>query len=210
LRDIDCRILCATNRDLAVEVEASRFRQDLYYRLRVLEVELPPLRGRLEDLPLLCRHLLAPFGDFNLQPEVIEFLARYPWPGNIRELRNTLERMAVMARPAGAARGGRVQLRLQDVPLDIRGAVQGGTPAPAPVAGTAVSGVAAAAPQESAASGPAGFVVPGPEYPPLEEIQVSYARWVLDQCNGNKSKAAKMLGIQRSTLYSWTEWKDKK
>lgn len=208
LRDIDCRILCATNRDLAVEVEGGRFRQDLYYRLRVLEVCLPPLRERLEDLPLLCRHLLAPFGDFNLQPEVVEFLARYSWPGNIRELRNTLERMAVMTRPTGGARGGRVQLRPQDVPLDIRGAVQGGAAAPAP--GTVASAATPGAVQDAPASAPTGFVVPGPEYPPLEELQVSYARWVLDQCKGNKSQAAKTLGIQRSTLYSWTEWKKKK
>jgi transcriptional regulator with GAF, ATPase, and Fis domain len=211
LREIDCRILCATNRDLVAEVEAARFRQDLYYRLRVMEIALPPLRERLEDLPLLCRHLLAPFGDFNVHPEVLEVLSRYPWPGNIRELRNTLERMAVMARPAGGARGGRVQLRVQDVPLDIRRAVDGTAPvrmpeAAATGAATPSSGVA---PQETAApSAPQGFLVRGPDFPALEQLQVDYARYVLEQVGGNKSQAAKILGIQRSTLYSWTDWKD--
>ncbi len=211
LREIDCRILCATHRDLMAEVEAGRFRQDLYYRLRVMEIVLPPLRERLEDLPMLCRHLLAPFGDFNVHPEVLELLSRYPWPGNIRELRNTLERMAVMARPAGGARGGRVQLRAQDVPLDIRRAVDSTAPVRAPETATASVATAfagEAAPASAALIAPQGFLVRGPDFPALEKLQVDYARYVLEQVGGNKSQAAKILGIQRSTLYSWTEWKD--
>jgi transcriptional regulator with PAS, ATPase and Fis domain len=214
LRETDCRILCATNRDLAAEVAAGRFRQDLYYRLRVLEITLPPLRERLDDLPALCPHLLEPFGPFEVHPDVLGLFRRYRWPGNIRELRNTLERMAVLARPTGTvlARGGRIQLLPQDVPLDIRRAI-GGQPAPAEghgdmndvvrVPGTSVAG-AAPAPAEASA-----FRVVPPQMPPLEELQVAYARWVLGQVKGNKTQAAKVLGIQRSTLYSWTEWGDK-
>ncbi|MCK6474530.1 MAG: sigma 54-interacting transcriptional regulator [Planctomycetes bacterium] len=211
LRATDVRIVAATNRDLAAEVDAGRFRKDLYYRLRVMDVALPPLRERLDDLPLLCKHLLTPFGNFQIQPQVFELFKRYPWPGNIRELRNTLERMAVLARPGGRGftRAGSFHLGPNDVPLDIRRALESATaatklgPPTEPdlrVAGTAVL----PAPDYGSA-----FIVRAPEMPPLNELQVSYARWVLEQVNGNKTKAAKTLGIQRSTLYSWTEWNEK-
>ncbi len=210
LRDIDCRIVAATNRDLAQNVEAGQFRQDLYYRLRVMDVTLPPLRERLDDLPILCKHLLKPLGNFTLHPEALGVLRSYQWPGNIRELKNTLERMAVMSRPTGMTRGGVVQLTVEDVPLDIRRVLEE-TLGAAPTASLAARRrkTATGVGNEAEALDPTAFLVSQREMVALEELQVRYARWVLDQVKGNKSKAARVLGIQRSTLYAWTEWRDK-
>ncbi|MCW8132354.1 MAG: sigma 54-interacting transcriptional regulator [Planctomycetota bacterium] len=207
LRDVDCRIVAATNRDLAAEVDANRFRQDLYYRLRVMDITLPPLRARADDLPVLCKHFLAPFGSYRLQPDAMEYFQRYSWPGNIRELRNTLERMAVLAKPqGGAAARGVVALSANDVPLDIKRMVEGAGDPTLPlgqtVPGRKKTSVRTAAIQPAVP----GFNVLAADMPPLEKLQVSYARWVLEQVGGNKTKAAKILGIQRSTLYAWTEW----
>jgi DNA-binding NtrC family response regulator len=200
LRDIDCRIVAATNRDLAAEVKAGRFREDLYYRLRVMDVMLPPLRERSEDLPALCEHLLKPLGAFRLHPDLLELFKRYRWPGNIRELRNTLERMAVMSRPpAGEARSGVTALGVDDAPLDIRRAVEIGTV-------LKDESTAGAESKHEPAGDDGAFSIAAPEIRSLEQLQVEYARWVLKHFGGNKSKAAKALGIQRSTLYSWTEW----
>lgn len=91
---IDCRLITATNRDLREEVRAGRFREDLYYRLHVLEIFMPPLRERLSDLPALAAAFLAqlaPGRAIQLAPATLELLQRHPWPGNIRELRNVLE-----------------------------------------------------------------------------------------------------------------------
>jgi transcriptional regulator with GAF, ATPase, and Fis domain len=207
LRDIDCRIIAATNRNLTDEVKAGRFRADLYYRLRVMDILLPPLRDRLDDLSLLCEHLLAPFGTYRIHPEVLELFKAYRWPGNIRELRNTLERMAVMARPhpGEAARAAVTQLTGADVPLDIRRAVELGPLLVEPVGAEAPDTPAAANPKPKPKLEGA-FSIDSEQIRSLEQLQVDYARWVLEQFNGNKTKAAKALGIQRSTLYSWTEW----
>jgi transcriptional regulator with PAS, ATPase and Fis domain len=95
---VDVRILAATSRDLEAMVEAGRFRKDLFYRLNVLNIPLPPLRERLDDLDLLCEHLLEKSALENgtsaheMSPEAIEYLKRHTWPGNVRELRNILER----------------------------------------------------------------------------------------------------------------------
>jgi DNA-binding NtrC family response regulator len=95
-------VVAATNRDLALEVTAGRFREDLYYRLAVAKVVVPPLRERLDDLPALVEHLLGQLGVDPaplLTVDSLEALARYPWPGNVRELRNTLERAGTLAEP---------------------------------------------------------------------------------------------------------------
>jgi len=210
LRDVDCRIVAATNRDLMAEVEGNRFRQDLYYRLRVMDITLPPLRERLDDLPVLCRHFLTPFGNYRLQSDALELFQRYPWPGNIRELRNTLERMAVLARPHQQPQGraGVIALTALDVPLDLKRIVDGAGDPTLPL-GQQVPGRKKTSIRTTAAQagGPA-FMVPAAEMPALEKLQVAYARWVLEQVGGNKTKAAKVLGIQRSTLYAWTEWNE--
>jgi DNA-binding NtrC family response regulator len=104
VRPINVRVLAATNRDLLADVHAARFRQDLYYRLRVVEVMVPPLRQRREDILPLARQLLAGaakrFGKKApaLEPEAANLLVRYTWPGNVRELENALERALALAR----------------------------------------------------------------------------------------------------------------
>nr|WP_320009953.1 sigma-54 dependent transcriptional regulator [uncultured Desulfobulbus sp.] len=101
---VDARILCATNRDLEEEVAAGRFREDLYYRLNVVELEVPPLRERHGDIPLLVNYFLEKFAARNgrticgVTPECMDVLNRYPWPGNVRELEHSMERGAILMR----------------------------------------------------------------------------------------------------------------
>ena len=102
----DARIVAATNRDLLAEVEAGRFREDLYYRLNVIALTAPPLRARREDIPLLADHFLGVYCKKNgrarlsVAPEVLTKLSDYSWPGNVRELENVIERAAVLC-PSG-------------------------------------------------------------------------------------------------------------
>ena len=104
VRRVDARVMAATNRDLEAMVREGGFRQDLYFRLNVVELRLPPLRDRLDDIPLLAEHGLARFAAAygkdlaGIAPEALDLLRRYPWPGNIRELMNVLERGAVLAK----------------------------------------------------------------------------------------------------------------
>jgi DNA-binding NtrC family response regulator len=93
---IDIRLICATNRDLARQVREGHFREDLYYRVNVIRIDLPPLRERAADIPELCRHFLRTSGK-TLSPRAKERLLRYPWPGNVRELANVLSRAEVLA-----------------------------------------------------------------------------------------------------------------
>ena len=100
---VDVRIIAASNRNLGALVEEGRFRQDLYYRLRVIEIDLPPLRERLEDIPLLVEHFLKKFGaergrEFSISPYALSALMSYEWPGNVRELENALESAAALTR----------------------------------------------------------------------------------------------------------------
>jgi two-component system nitrogen regulation response regulator NtrX len=99
---VDTRIVAATNKSLAVEIEAGRFREDLYYRLNVVPIDLPPLRARREDIPSLVEHFTARLSAEHgrppraVTPEAMKRLAAYSWPGNIRELRNVVERLLIM------------------------------------------------------------------------------------------------------------------
>lgn len=113
---VDVRVICATTRNLAAEVEAGRFREDLFYRLQVIPIEVPPLRERKDDIPALTAHFLKEFGasrclNFSLSPDAEEAFNNYSFPGNVRELRNILERVSVLA-PAP-------QLQLWDFPPEI-------------------------------------------------------------------------------------------
>ena len=95
--DVDVRIVAATNRDLSLQVERGLFREDLYYRLAVIEVVMPPLRDRPEDLALLVEHMLGARGrPMSLEAETLALLGQYDWPGNVRELRNVVERAAIL------------------------------------------------------------------------------------------------------------------
>ncbi len=116
--EVDPRLLAATNRDLRQMVEEGRFREDLFFRLNVVQVTLPPLRRRREDIPMLLHHFLKEFREENAKEldgftaEALDSLTQYAWPGNIRELRNVMERMVVLSR------GDKLSLR--DVPLEIK------------------------------------------------------------------------------------------
>ena len=122
--DVDARLIAATNRDLKGMVEEGDFREDLFYRLYVVVITLPPLRERQDDILLLLNHYLSVFNDENgkriegFTPAAYDMLSAYGWPGNIRELRNLVERMVVLARGS--------MLDVKDIPAQVREAVSGG------------------------------------------------------------------------------------
>jgi DNA-binding NtrC family response regulator len=101
---VDVRLVSATNRDLQAAIKSGQFREDLYYRLNVVTIDLPPLRERKEDIPLLAEHFLKRFSAENQKSvtgfsgEMMDFLVKYPWPGNVRELENTIERAVILAK----------------------------------------------------------------------------------------------------------------
>jgi transcriptional regulator with PAS, ATPase and Fis domain len=107
---VDVRLLAATNRDMAQEVKAGRFREDLYYRINVLSLELPPLRNREGDIPLLVERFLGP--SWRIEPAAMQALERYAWPGNIRQLINVIERSKILAEDS--------VIRLEDLPAEMR------------------------------------------------------------------------------------------
>jgi DNA-binding NtrC family response regulator len=177
---IDVRIVCATHRDLRAEVEAGRFREDLYFRLVVYPIHLPPLRERLEDIPLLVGHFLrtleAGVGrDIKrISPEALDALTRHRWPGNVRELQNVVHRSLL------ASRGD--EITLADLPADIRNAVLPPLPA---------------APGKNGSSEPQREE----DILPLRELERRAIQRALRATHGSVGKAAKLLGIGRATLY---------
>ena len=124
---VNVRVIAATHRDLKAEVQAGRFREDLFYRLNVFPVVLPPLRERREDIPLLASHFLEKHAQVlgrpitTFDPDALRVLTGYPWPGNVRELENAIERAVAVAQ------GQAIQLR--DLPADVRGSQEGAIPA---------------------------------------------------------------------------------
>ena len=181
-RNLDVRVIAATNRDLDTEVHAGRFREDLFYRLNVLHISTPPLRERAADIPLLAEHFLhtdrvegkrgdAEQNAVNLQrprrisPEAMALLTTYPWPGNVRELRNAIQRAAVVATGE--------EVRPEDLPARIREASRA-----APLVGESADRAL-----------------------PLRDVERLYILEVLRQAGGNKSRAAELLGLDRKTLY---------
>ncbi len=178
------RFVAATHRDLPALVRAGQFREDLWFRLKVAEIRLPPLRERREDVPLLVEHFLAELRPQlhtvvrELAPEALEALVRYPFPGNVRELRNLLERCLIFAP------GERV--RLEDLPPEVRGEAR-----PPPTATAAGPGAAGGA----AEGGPGALGA-------LAEVERRHIAAVLEQTGWNKTQAARRLGIDRNTLYA--------
>jgi len=164
----DIRIVAACNRDLGQMVREGKFREDLYYRLAVVDIRLPALRERTGDIPLLVSRFLSEFSATNgnrvtgITPAAMKLLEAYPWPGNVRELRNAVERMVVLSQ------GG--QLDVEDVPEHMRTITPSSADQPLP-AGT------------------------------LGETEKAKILSVLEQVNGNRSRAAQVLGISRRTLY---------
>jgi transcriptional regulator with PAS, ATPase and Fis domain len=178
------RVIAATNRDLAREVERGNFRRDLYYRLSVLSIRLAPLRERAEDIPLLAEHFLARYGSgHRLTPEVLDVLVRYHWPGNVRELENCIQHMvAVNSGPL---------LHLTDLPSAIRNVLHASQSACVAMA-AAVGGTPAAV---GAVGEPEAGVLP------LTELEKRAILRALEFTKGDRGMAASLLGIGRTTLY---------
>jgi len=172
---VDFRCVAATNKSVEQAVQEGRFRPDLYYRLNVFCIELPPLRQRREDIPILVDHFVRKFSrEMNknivrVSPRAMEVLQQYHWPGNIRELENAVERAMVVSREP--------ELREQDFIVQAHSA------------GTA----------------------PLPDARSLEEIEKMHILRVLDECGGNQTRTAEILGIDRVTLhhklkkYGWSK-----
>ncbi|HEY9074668.1 MAG TPA: sigma-54 dependent transcriptional regulator [Desulfobaccales bacterium] len=167
---VDIRVLAATNKDLKGEVERGNFRQDLYYRINVVTLEVPPLVERQDDIPLLCQHFLRKFAELQgknldkIAPGVMEALINYEFPGNIRELENIMERAVTLC-------NGPV-IEMAHLPLDFQQ--------------------------------PHMFQVQRHqkrEFHSLDENEKEYISWVVKQVNGNKTKAAEILGIDRVSLW---------
>ena len=166
---VDVRIVAATNRPLDAFVKEGRFREDLFYRLNVIPLTLPPLRDRREDVAPLARHFLtecnAAFHKSikSISAETESLLTSYHWPGNVRELKNLIERLVILAVSD--------RIEVGDLPPPIGGRPEGSAPAP----------------------GPDGLRT-------LEEVERAYILQVIDRLEGNKSRAAQVLGISRQTL----------
>jgi two-component system response regulator HydG len=168
----DARIVAATNRDLESAVEDGRFREDLFYRIHVIEVDAPPLRVRGNDILLLAQHFIEHFATISGKPitgllaSAADKLLAYPWPGNVRELQNCIERAVTLCRYA--------EITVEDLPEKVRDHER--------------SRIVLAIDDAS-------------DLVPMDEIERRYVTRVFDAANRNKSLAAKILGFNRKTLY---------
>lgn len=193
---VDVRLVTATNRDLWKMVEEKKFREDLFYRLFVLAIELPPLRDREGDVALLARHYLTHFTSQygrdvrSISPQALDALCAYRWPGNIRELRNVMERMVVLATSP--------VLGVADLPEHIRHPTPEMLATPAAVAPAVVAPAPAPAAAIAAPPPVAAPVVPLPPTAALTRESIVAA---LEAAHGNRARAAKALGVSRSTFY---------
>ena len=172
--DVRARVVAATNLKLADAIESGNFRNDLYYRLQVVEIEIPPLRERPQDIEVLINHFLRSFNDemyldtAPIDAKMLELLQKYPWPGNVRELRNALKRIMILEEPK--------QLMPEHFPPHI---LAGHNPRHT---------------SQHQALGQATGLMPLAE---VERLQILYT---LEMTDNNKSKAARILGISRQTL----------
>ncbi len=184
---VDVRLLAATNRDLGAEVRAGRFREDLYFRLNVVALHIPPLRERPADIPALAAHFARRFADANGLPrralgaDALAVLAAHPWPGNVRELENTLHRAVLLAE--GPAIGAAA---IELTPLPPR-AAEPGAPLPA-------------APGAQPAPAVQGGSVAALIGRRVEEVERDLILETLTHCLGNRTRAAEILGISIRTL----------
>jgi transcriptional regulator with GAF, ATPase, and Fis domain len=186
---VDIRVIAASNRNLLMEIERGKFRQDLYFRLAVVPIRLPPLRERRSDIPKLAEHLLssiradhdATAEPFSLGPLARHALAAHDWPGNVRELRNVLERAALLT-PAGDAS------ELAIAPLVLGSASASRPPSRASTAAIALELEATLSYRENRASFEADF-------------ERRYVRWLLARHGGNVSAAAREAGMDRKYLH---------
>ncbi len=180
-RSSNFRVIAATNRDLAAEVEAGRFRQDLYYRLNVMKLRLPPLRERKEDIPVLVAHFLQRYGNgHRISDDVMQALVEFDWPGNVRQLEHTIQQMVAMNSgpwispaelPSAIVNRGLERQRENTSKL-------GGNTATLP-----------------------RFDDPDQEVIPLAELEKRAILHALKRAKNDRTLAAVMLGIGRTTLY---------
>mgnify|MGYP002338703789 CR=1 FL=1 len=200
-REVDVRFVCATNRDPLAEVRAGRFREDLYYRLHVVPLALPPLRERASDIRVLAERFLADFatverkGFRGFTDDAMRALEAYAWPGNVRELENVIRSVTVLNQ-------GTVVTR-EMLPAHIRDAVAGRAPADAPTGADAKAG-------DGAAHGAANGTAAGPEgapslddvlVQPLERLEILAIDRAIAHFDGNITRAAQALDISTSTIY---------
>jgi DNA-binding NtrC family response regulator len=169
--ETDVRLIAATNRDLAGAIHAGTFRNDLFFRINVVAIEIPPLRERTDDIPPLVQALLARAGErgrgpLGISDEAMRWLTHQPWPGNVRELANVIERAVALSEHD--------TIVIEDV-RDLR-AVEGNT------SGLDLSDAAS-------------------RQVPLAEVELAYIRQVIESVGGNMAQAARVLGIDRRTLY---------
>ncbi len=180
-RKVNARVLAATNRDIEEEVEKGRFRQDLMYRLNAITIHLPPLRDRIEDIPLLAEYFLSKVSEqagrkLSISDKAMEILKGYHWPGNIRELENVILRAASLADNL---------IHPSHLPENLKRTTQ------------QQSNVRSTTDKEVFER---FFKTESGEWLPLSEVQRRYARIVLDATGGNKQAAARLLKIDRKTL----------
>lgn len=163
---VNFRLISSTNRDLRKEVAAGNFREDLFYRINVIQIDVPPLRERQEDVPLLVSEFVNEFclrekRVLTLSEEVMDIFMNYLWPGNIRQLRNVIERAIVLSKGRAISKN--------DLPIELLSQQR------ATAAITAIK--------------------------PLKQLELQAISNALQECSGNKSEAAKKLGISRKTFY---------
>ena len=176
---VDCRVVAATNQDLGARVRENKFREDLFYRLNVIQVVLPPLRDRPEDIPLLADHFIARYAAKNGKPirgltrAALSAMESYPWPGNVRELEHAIERAVVLSHGA--------EIEVDDLPESVRTGSAART-----------AGIAGALD---------GRTLTVPLGTPMEEIELRVIRETLRQTKGDKNLAAQLLGIAARTIY---------
>jgi two-component system nitrogen regulation response regulator NtrX len=186
--NVDVRVLAATNKDLPAEAAAGRFREDLYFRLNVVPVQVPPLRDRRDDIPLLAEHFLAVYLDENALPQrtfaadALTVLRQLPWPGNIRELSNAVERLAILSTGQ--------QITTNDLSLCGIGSQAGGNAATG--GGSADTGAPANLEAVQAAGGLAAA---------RQHFERTLIQAALERTDGNVSSAARLLGIDRTNLH---------
>jgi len=168
---VNVRILAATNRNLKNLVEDGQFREDLYYRLSVVTIDVPPLRDRQEDIPLLAQHFVKQFSDryaipgLSITEEALEKLGQYNWPGNVRELQNVIERVSVLARSN--------KIGIDELPAEVRSSA------------SRIASISLKLPEEGI---------------DLEQIEKEILLQALEKHSWNQSQAARYLNISRKTL----------
>jgi DNA-binding NtrC family response regulator len=184
------RIVAATNRNLEQSIAKKEFREDLYYRLNVVGIHLPPLRARTEDIPLLAEYFLSRIATqqhrplLQLSSEAIKVMESYPWPGNVRELQNTLQRAVVLATSD--------VILPKDLPLGQVGGVEAG--------GSPVASVSALTVEEAAGALFDAFAREGGDRELLPWVEEEFTRRAMELTGSNQVKASKLLGITRATL----------